>query len=183
MDLTIAEAAAQLGKSERAVRAQIQRGNLVAYKRGGRWLLPKHKLPLTAAEHSRLAAKVDQVRDAVERALPEPFRQARTTLSVNAVFVELQGLHGRLTGAPTTGEPIVTAATDAIQALAEAHFEFDKGRKLAALRRARARLSHACALLLLGEAASIGAEIEMSLMPKLGGLIRWAEGLEGTKRR
>lgn len=176
MDLTIPEVATLLGKTERAVRAQLARGTLRGHKRGGRWLVARHHLPLTAREHARLAGQVATARAAVERAIPEPLRAPRAGVTENAVFAEVLALvRGRTAASEPPTAPDV-ALSDALQSIAEAHFEFDKGRKLAALRRARGRLAHALALFVV-DVRDEAATIEATLMPRMAGLIRWAERL------
>jgi excisionase family DNA binding protein len=89
MELTIREAATLLGRSERAVRAQVARKALPAVKRGGRWMTPRHALPLTDAQRQAVREKADDVRAAVESAVRkhlssaedlEPFRDGRRVL-------------------------------------------------------------------------------------------------------
>lgn len=61
---------------ERAIRAQLARGDLPAVKRGGRWRIERRHLPLTEPQRKALQARADTVRQAVEEALPS--RLART---------------------------------------------------------------------------------------------------------
>jgi len=59
MDLTIREVATLLGRSSRTVRAQVARGEIPGVKRGRRWLVPRHNLPLTEAQRRSLQAKAE----------------------------------------------------------------------------------------------------------------------------
>ena len=50
MELSITEAATLLGRSARTVRAQVARGELPGFKRGGQWVIRKEALPLSEAQ-------------------------------------------------------------------------------------------------------------------------------------
>ena len=75
MDLTIREAATVLGVRPRTVRDRLKRGTLTGHKRGGRWVIPRHALPLNDVQRQALHAKADSLRDALEAALPAPARR------------------------------------------------------------------------------------------------------------
>lgn len=53
MELTIREAAPLLGRSMRALRAKIARGELQATRRGRTWILTLEDLPLSSAQRRR----------------------------------------------------------------------------------------------------------------------------------
>ena len=55
MELTITEAATLLGRSPRTVRAQVARGELPGFKRGGQWVIRREALPLSEAQRAALA--------------------------------------------------------------------------------------------------------------------------------
>ncbi len=86
MTLTVREAATLTGRSERTIRAQLKRGALKGVKRAGHWLLPRSALPLDAGRRRALARKADDLRDAVETALPESVKQRGIQLNDSATF-------------------------------------------------------------------------------------------------
>ena len=57
MELTITEAATLLGRSPRTVRAQVARGELPGFKRGGQWVIRREALPLSEAQRAALQQK------------------------------------------------------------------------------------------------------------------------------
>ncbi|MFH1467218.1 MAG: helix-turn-helix domain-containing protein [Pseudomonadota bacterium] len=70
MELSVREAATLLGRSPRTVRAQAARGELPAVKRGNVWLIKGEHLPLTERQRRAVQGRADEVRAAVEAALP-----------------------------------------------------------------------------------------------------------------
>jgi hypothetical protein len=77
MDITIREAAPLLGRSPRAIRARIARGELPARRQGHTWVLPLEHLPLTAAQRASMLGRADDARAAVEQALPSRLASTR----------------------------------------------------------------------------------------------------------
>lgn len=174
MDLDLHDAATLLGCSERTLRARLSRGLVKGTKTNNRWVIRRDDLPLTAEQRRSLQGRADEVRATVERTLArhqpshsvedlEPFREGRNLLlSLPASDPAAADLHAGLL------------------ALAEGHHEYAAGRKAEAMRTARAHISRAAARFLLdpmGERQGSGRFIEQEILPRLGGLIRWAEGL------
>ncbi len=199
MELTVREAAALLGRSPRAVRAQLARGDLPAVKRGGRWRIERRHLPLTEAQRQALQAKADTVRQAVEEALPS--RLARTPGQKSRSLADLDAFrHGaRLLDelraaddealAECSRRRVIRLLERALLAVAEAAQHFDRDLKLEAIHRARARLAQATAVLLLEAGIPprepvFGwvASLETEVIPAVAGFARWAGKLKGGGR-
>jgi excisionase family DNA binding protein len=183
MDLTLREAATLLSRSERTLRAQLQRGELRGRKSGRQWLVQSDDLPLTAERRRELARRADLAHEAVEATLPRPVREARRARSLGeqAFFTRALELHQAL---ETAAEP-AGRARSALEAglieLAYAHVEFEPALRLASLRAVRRAWSQALAALLLARPAApelVGRAIEtleQELLPRLGGLLRWTD--------
>ncbi len=95
MKLSIAEAAAVLGKSERQVRYQIKTGELRAAKEGQRWRIDGADLPLSAAERQALVERSQVARRAFEKGL-EPVVKAALSSPAGAAA-------GKESGDPAAG--------------------------------------------------------------------------------
>ena len=52
------------------MRAQVARGELPGFKRGGQWVIRKEALPLSEAQRAALQQKAETLRGALEDALP-----------------------------------------------------------------------------------------------------------------
>lgn len=59
MDVSLREAAALLGRSPRAVRAKVARGELRARKVGKKWSFSSHDLPLTEPQRQALTQRLE----------------------------------------------------------------------------------------------------------------------------
>lgn len=70
MELTVREAATLLHQSPRTVRDRAARGDLPATKRGGRWVFRSEHLPLDASQQRAVQARAQELRDALDQALP-----------------------------------------------------------------------------------------------------------------
>lgn len=77
MDLSLVEAAAQLGKSPRQVRYLIQQGKLRARKRGHSWVIDSTDLPRAEAQVEAAMSKQAQLRAAIDEALELPKGERR----------------------------------------------------------------------------------------------------------
>lgn len=173
MDLTIPEVATVLGLSERTVRRQLKAGELPGRKRGGRWVVARRALPLNAAQRRELQGKADTIREAVESALPPAVRH-RTVRALRELDVFE---HASRTLMTLEGPPAATLR-EGVLCLAEAHFEYDAGRKVARLRDARALFARTIALLELAGLPAAADGLVADVLPRLAGLMRWAERLE-----
>lgn len=79
-------------------------------------------------------------------------------------------------------EPAAADMRAGLALLAVADYEYDQQRKMNALQDARSALARAAGDLLLGptpERMAWGHRLEDEVLPPVGGLIRWAEGLSG----
>lgn len=190
MELTVTEAATLLARSPRAVRAQLVRGELKGRKRGGQWRVRRADLPLAAAEHAAVQQRVSELRDALEDGIPRAIKHKLGAVALGRLDAFQIG-HAVLTELRAADDPALTPARDALEAgllaLATGHHRFDRDAKLAALRRARDEISVTIARLLLADPAPAAApehaaRLEAELLPRLAGLIRWAEKLDAVKR-
>jgi len=190
MDLDIREAATLLGRSPRTLRAQLARGELQGRKQAGRWRIPRHALPLTESQRRALQARADDIRAAVEEALPSRTalrrgKQRRSARDLDcfrhghAIFVDLGEGHARAR----------RVLESALLSLCEAVHTWRREPKLVALRRARGGFSRCAGLLMLGAGGALEdpelawvVRLENEVLPSLGGLLRWAERLEERAR-
>ncbi|MCC6782307.1 MAG: helix-turn-helix domain-containing protein [Planctomycetes bacterium] len=191
MEISIREAAALLGRSPRAIRARIARGELPARRRGRVWLVDTDHIPLTVEQRARRDALAAELRATLERAAPPRAattrdRRGRSVLDF-APFTELRAvLHSCEAG---DAPPSLAAITEIVRAacarLAIAAHEFEPRAFAAVLRAARRDLARACGTLFLaGPEPDSGAlvcasKIEHEVLPRIGGLLRWAEKRQG----
>ena len=70
MELSIREAATLLHQSPRTVRDRAARGDLPAQKRDGHWVIRSEHLPLDARQQRAVQARADELRAALDAALP-----------------------------------------------------------------------------------------------------------------
>ncbi len=199
MELTVREAAALLGRSPRAVRAQLVRGDLKGVKRGGRWRVERRHLPLTEVQREALQAKADSVRQAVEEALPSRLarthaQKSRSLADLDAfrngarLLAELRADDGEVLS-EVSRRRVIRQLEGALLALAEAAQHFERELKLEAIHRARSRLARATAILLLEAGIPPGepvfgwvAALEAEIIPAVAGFARWAGKLRGGGR-
>ena len=182
MDLSLAEAARLLGKSERQVRYLIKTGDLAAQKKDGHWRIRREELPFSerqeaAAQHkaeraTRLAMEVLQPRDGQQGAA------RRYSVRELRAYQEGAPLYRELVGATGPAHPAAELLREALMLLACGCHEFQAREKAAFYSRAREQASRAVmALLLEGDEARRGLidRFEVALLPAIGGLIRQAE--------
>ena len=199
MELSITEAATLLGRSPRTVRAQVARGELPGFKRGGQWVIRKEALPLSEAQRAALQQKAETLRGALEDALPprlaERAGQTRRGLADLDAFTRCAALSRSLQAArpeDAPGVPLDRArrlVERAALAVAEASAQFDRHARRRALLRARAALGRLNGLLLLGGADTAGlvlawlTELEGAVLPAVVGFARWADQPPSPSRR
>ena len=169
MELTITEAATLLGRSPRTVRAQVARGELPGFKRGGQWVIRREALPLSEAQRAALQQKAETLRGALEDALPprlaQTAGQTRRGLADLDAFRLCDALHLAVRAAEaddSPGVPLDRAARlleRAALSVAEASAQFDRDARRRALLRARAALGRVNGLLLLGAVNPTGAAL------------------------
>jgi excisionase family DNA binding protein len=183
MDLTLREASTLLSRSERTLRAQLQRGELRGRKSGRHWLLSTDDLPLTADRRRELERRAEQAHAAVEATIPRAVREAHRSrsLAVQPFFKGGLELLRRLRSPEGPSSRASAAVEAGLIELAYAHAEFDPALRLESLRAVRRSWSEALATLLIAPpeppadaAACVGA-LESELLPRLGGLLRWTD--------
>lgn len=187
MQLTIREAAALLGRSPRAVRARIARGELQARRNGRQWTLSLHDLPLTAAQRESMTARATTASEALAAVAPAPLASQRTRRARSirdfGAFVTLRRLLRAPLVAGAAGET-ANAATSLLRegalALCAAEHEYDPRRRRDELLVARNRIGKAIGALLLDVADDTAFAhcdtLEREVLPAIGGLLRWTEG-------
>lgn len=186
MLLSVTEAATLLGKSPRAVRAALARGELPGRKQGGRWVVPREGLPLSEAQHRALQARADEIRAVVEDALPSRGATRRGDRRRSLADLEVFRAACEVTRQVQARDDAPLQARDELErgllALAEGWYQYESGARLDALTRARAAFSRAAAQLLLAapwppSAAELEplARLETEVFPALAGLFRRAE--------
>lgn len=185
MEITIREAAPLLGRSTRAVRARIARGELPARLDGRVWRIDLDHLPMTAAQRASLQRRADEVRRAVDSSLPSRSARDRERRARSALDLEPFALLRELCrecakdGAPQPLAAVARELRAALSCLAIAAHEFEAQARQQALRAARRFLARVCASLLLEdheEGASVAVTMtETRILPPIGGLLRWTE--------
>lgn len=194
MELSVREAAVLSGRSPRTLRAQLARGELPGVKRGGRWVVDRRHLPLTENQRRQLEQKTREVRRQVDRALPSRaagFRgsRERSLADLDAFRLTLE-LHRDLQADESLAESkkLARFTHSALLALAETFHEFDHEAKRRSVQRARARLAHLAAALMINHGlppAEIAfpwlRRLEQEVLPAVAGLARFVDQL-GRKR-
>lgn len=179
MQLSIAEAAALLGKSVRQIRYMIDAGTLPARKVGGRWVLDKATLPRSEGQRQAEQRRHDRLRNAVQEALDVPPRDKRKQFSfrdLRAVQLMIPVYRGCEQLDPD--HPSVHALRQALEELCRGCHRYQRNDKADAYRSARDHASRAaCALALVGSrpAHELLDQLEADAMPALASLIRRTE--------
>lgn len=185
MDLTLQQAADLLAVRPRTLRDQLRRGAIRGRKSDGRWIIRKADLPLTDADRRALQGKLAAFHDAIDRAVPPRIRGDVGLGSVEQldVFVLVRDLHAEIGAAhPAAGAHLRAA----LFAIARGHHQFDRRVKLTAFDDARTALSAAVVELTLSDTTAdrdAVARLEGEVLPRLAGLIRWAEALPERRER
>jgi len=188
VEITIREAAPLLGRSPRAVRAKIARGELAATRRGRTWMIALATLPLTEAQRQSMQQRAETVRGALDAVLPSRAatdrRRKRRSLLDLIPFTEGVRLLREIAAAPPASTAYRSAQRRlrrALLALAAGAAEYDARQRALSLRRARLHFACAASLLLAApeppDARVLGwcERIEHDVLPPIGGLLRWAE--------
>ncbi len=185
MELTLVEAAAILETTPEAVRARIRRGTLPGRKRDRRWVIDRDALPLDERARRKLRRQSDRLRAAVESVLPGSRANSAQDL---APFAAAMPVAQELRDAARSGEHALSmafaATMQALGAIAAGHHHFHRDDKLRAFGGARDELGRAVAWLsVCGDVRADGwrDQLETDVLPRLGGLMRWAESLRDTK--
>lgn len=179
MYLTVAEAAARLGKTPRQIRYLLKQGQLDARKPGKSWQidvasLDAHVAPGVVAHRERVADRVDAEVAAVTPEPPPTSRRRYSLTDMKAYQIAaplLARCHTDL-GPEHDATRLLRASLDHV---ARGCHRFERDEKAAAYRDARDAASHAvCALYLDGgdAAREIATTIEQELMATFAGLLR-----------
>lgn len=183
MELSLAEAARLLGKSERQVRYLIKSGAFPAQKVDGRWRIQRQDLPLSEGQQRAAERKAER---AVEVAL-EVLRPGAGSAEGGPRRYSVVELRAYREGAPLYRDLVGTAGADhpaaqflreALMLLACGCHEYQGREKAGFYSRAREQASRAVMALLLDGAEAcreLVARFESGMLPALGGLIRQAE--------
>jgi hypothetical protein len=185
MELSVAQAAALVGRSPRAVRAWIASGRLAARKTERGWFVRSEELPLTEAQREQVQRRSENVRSAVDAALPSRAamsrdRRSRSLLDLDVyrlLLEQVAGLQARGAALSASHEVLraTTLARRAAISLAEGLVERMPAPRLRHLLDARRMLGKALAHLhLCEEGKSHAVPFEQQILPMLGGLLRWS---------
>ncbi len=194
MELSVTEAATLLRRPARTLRGQLRRGEIRGVKRGGRWRIPRHALPMTEEQREALLLRADEARRVVDAALPSRLdgrrgREMKALVDLDVFRVGRELLFAMRRDPDEKDDEVVDALEDALCALARGRYAYEAGQKVGLLRDARDRFSTCLARLVLSAdplvdpCAAWAIRIERELLPSLSGLLRWAEGLSGRRSR
>lgn len=193
MDISLREAATIIGRKPRTLRAQLARGEIPGNKRNGRWFIAYQDLPLNEMQRRRLQVQVQEIREAVEQALPSRLTKERNSRKRSLADLDtfnigrelLLTMRSQLANTSLPIEILQKAICDveyALTQISQGHHAFDPKEKLEKFQYGRNALSRAACHLLLHSGSSIKppvldwvVRIEGELLSSLAGLIRWAE--------
>ncbi len=179
MILTLQQAAAQLGKSERQVRYMIRQGTLRARKVQGKYRIDSDDLPRSDPKKAADARKTRQLRSLVEEALevPEELPRRYSVLDLKAFQIGLP-LYRRASAELGAEHAAAVELRRTLALLAQGCHRYERADKAQAYREARDAASLAACELVLAETApatELLNDIEQDLMACLAGLVRRAE--------
>ena len=181
MELSLAEAARLLGKSDRQVRYLIRCGRLAARKLDGRWRIKRQDLPLSEGQRRAEEHKKERAaRIALEVLQPAGEQAPGKRFSVQELRAYREGapLYRDLVARFGHRPPPVVFLREALMLLACGCHEFHARKKAELYARSREQLSRTTMALLLENEQASGAAVrpfEQSILPAIGGLIRQAE--------
>jgi excisionase family DNA binding protein len=177
MNLTLSQAAEQLGKTRRQIRYMIQEGKLQARKDGGRWVVDSQLLPLAPAQLEARGRRDALLREAADHALgPRVGRRwGLRDLKAIQLGVPLFERCRGLLGDDSVPARELRAGLDHLAIGAHRYGASDKREAYRAARDAAARA--AMALLLSPDPGALPLldEIERELMPAIVGALRRVE--------
>jgi excisionase family DNA binding protein len=189
MELTIAEAAQLLGKSDRQVRYMIRKQSLQARKVAGQWRIDRDSLPMSEGQARASEHKLGRARRVVEESLGTTLavadkeameRRRRYRVAVQPAFQLALPVYREAVGILGAEHDAALALRQALFLITEGWHEFRPAQKIEPLRKARVCLCHALTELLLADEESteisrLCETIELQVLPSLGGLLRHAE--------
>lgn len=183
MQLTLSEAAALLGKSERQVRYLISHGKLSASKSGGRWVVDAQTLKAQGADSRAASANVTQSAELDRRlaaaaevppARRYSVRDLRAYQAAEPVYREVRANLG-------AQDTVTVRLRRALDLLARGCHTYQSQRKLELYEDAREQVAGAVMDLLLdgpeqdAQRTVFADRLENTLLPQLAGLIRSSE--------
>ena len=154
MILTLQQAAAQMGKTERQVRYMIQHGSLRARKVQGTWRIDSGDLPRSDPKKTADARRARQLRGLVEEALevPEELPRRYSVLDLKAFQIGLP-LYRRASAELGEEHAATLELRRALALLAQGCHRYERADKARAYREARDAASLAACELVLAESA------------------------------
>ncbi len=175
MELTLKEAAARLGKTERQIRYMIQLGNLTAHKKNGRWMIAL-KAGSSPAQNTAEARKTERLREAVDDALSLPPPRRRYSITDLKAFQLARPLYQQTCQKLSAEHPAARHLREVIDQLAIGCHRFHGADKAHSYQQARDAACRAAAELALTPGAEALMEpIEQELLAAIVGLLRRAE--------
>ena len=179
MDISLRDAATLLGKSMRQVRYMVQQGKLKADKKGGRWVVRRDDLPLSAGQVARGLEDQARVKQVIETALGADAKPAKrySVTDLRAFQTGRRLLADLRTKLGQDAAPARRMA-EALALITCGCHTFHKRDKVGYFQRAREQVCYALAALLVSEddpERELAGRIEAELLPALGGTIRSAE--------
>lgn len=184
MELSLAEAARLLGKSERQLRYQIKIGNLPARKLDGRWRIHRDDLPISDGQQKALERKSERAVRIAQQVLGDTSRaESKKRYSVRELraYQHSAPVYRDLVATFGPEHPAAGFLREALMLLASGCHEYQAREKAAYYARAREQASRAVMTLLLDtdeQQHELVAQLEQAVVPALGGLIRQAERRE-----
>ena len=181
MELSLHEAAAKLGKSERQIRYLIQTQRISARKVKGRWLIDTDSAD--AASPQKKAAqtrRLEGMRQTVEETLGLPDKPAKSGYSVRDLraFQTARSLHNEVKALVGEGVPASAELRETLYALTRGCHQFRREAKHHEYSEARRAACNAVTTLLLidqPKADALADRIESELLRAIGGLLQHCE--------
>ena len=187
MHLTIAEAAAALGWTERQVRYAIKQDRIEAVKRGGRWSIAPEALPQSDASRRASADRAEAVCQAAEEALAPVAAAAdkagsrRYSMRDVRAFAAGEPIWRGAVERLSPDDPGVLALRDSLDLLARGCHTYRPSEKAERYSAARERAASAAAGLILDgprddpDRLALADRIEQEYLPDVSSLIRLME--------
>jgi len=176
MDLSLREAAELMGLSVRQLRYMVQKGTVAARKEGGRWVVPKETVTLTAGQQRAVAQKSARAADVVDKLLEKKKGKHYSMLDLRA-FEAGRSLYREAKESFGEEHAVPCLLFEALMQLGCGCHAFSRNRKVAAFVMAREQVSRAAVHLFTddGEHEDLGRRLETELIPRISGLIRRVE--------